>query len=621
MLQRTLQDFGRNRIRRDDTEQAKARYATRNAVNIPEIFPRVWRILDLATTPTVVRHALVVGSCFAEGFSWRIGKTFPGAGSDFLLFNNAGAMPAPPRPVAEYDFQVTVLPLRTVMPEGMFAGLRWNDQKAFAERLLWSEQKLTHMLETSHVLNAEHNLTTFISNFLCPQTNSMGRLLPYNDPRNPAWYVRRLNDIVAEFCATRPNTYLLTADELASHIGRRHLQDDIVVINSHGAYIADWDVQFDKDRLHPPKPLKEEIDLRVDDFIEGLWVDVRAMVRSLRQQDSVKIVICDLDDTLWRGVLAEEVETRPAVIEGWPLGVIEALCFLQRRGVLLAIASKNSEERIRDLWTSIINNRLPLSSFASIKINWNSKVENVDAILREVNLLPRNALFIDDNPAERSLIQEAFPEIRTLGADLYSVRRILMWAPELQAAEITDKSARRTEMIQSQIEREKTRTTMSREEFLESLNVRVEQFSIRNIRHPRFARAFELINKSNQFNTTGRRWSQEQVERHFEAGGSFEAFRVEDRFTDYGLVAVAILAANRLEQFVMSCRVIGLDVELAAIGSLARTTLTDYHELTANFARLSRTSFAGISTLAADSASMERSGGFQVKRRFRKPTM
>jgi FkbH-like protein len=540
--------------------------------------------LDLAVTQTIVRRALVVGSCFAEGFSWSIGKIFPGAEADFLLFNNVGEVPAPPRPVADYDFQVTVLPLRTVMPQGIFAGLHWNDQQAFAERLLWSEQTLRHMLEASHSLNAKHNLTTFISSFLCPQSNSMGRLLRYNDPRNPAWFVRRLNDIVAEFCAARPNTYLLNADELASHIGRRHVQDDIVMINSHGAYIDDWDVRFDQDRLHPPKPLKVDLDLRVDEFIDGLWADVRAMLRSLGQQDSVKIVICDLDDTLWRGVLAEEAEIRHEIIAGWPLGVIEALSFLERRGVLLAIASKNSEERIRDLWPRVISNRLPLSSFASIKINWNSKVENVDAILREVNLLPRNTLFIDDNPAERSLIQEAFPEIRTLGADLYSIRRILMWAPELQAAEITDESARRTEMIQGQIEREKTRTTMSREEFLESLNVRVEQFSIRNIRHPRFARAFELINKSNQFNTTGLRWSQEQVERHFDAGGSFEAFHVEDRFTDYGLVAVAILTANRLEQFVMSCRVIGLDVELAAIGSLARATLADYDELTANLA-------------------------------------
>ena len=539
--------------------------------------------LDLALTQTILRRALVVGSCFAEGFSWAIGKTFPGAEADFLLFNNASEIPSPPRPVAEYDFQVTVLPLRTVMPQGLFAGLGWNDQKAFAERLRWSEQMLSHMLQVSHNLNAEHNLTTFISNFLCPQSHSMGRLLPYNDPRNPAWFVRRLNDIVAEFCAARPNAYLLNADELAGHIGRCHLQDDIVMTNSHGAYIDDWDLGFDQDRLDPPKPLREDMDLRTDDFIDGLWADVRAMVRSLRQQDSVKIVICDLDDTLWRGVLAEEAEIRPEIIEGWPLGVIEALSFLKRRGVLLAIASKNSEERIRDLWASVIGNRLPLSSFATIKINWNSKAENIDAILREVNLLPRNALFIDDNPAERSLVQEAFPEIRTLGADLYSVRRILMWAPELQAGEITEESARRTEMIQSQIERERTRTTMSREEFLESLNVRVEQFSIRNVRHPRFARAFELINKSNQFNTTGMRWSQEQVERYFEAGGSFEAFHVEDRFTDYGLVAVAILMANRLEQFVMSCRVIGLDVELAAIGSLAQSALGVYDEFTAGF--------------------------------------
>src|SRR5271165_2010176 len=141
MLQRTLRDFLQksDKALRHLTRRRRAMQDVRQPA-YRNLSPEFRAPLDLALTQTILRRALVVGSCFAEGFSWAIGKTFPGAEADFLLFNNASEIPSPPRPVAEYDFQVTVLPLRTVMPQGLFAGLGWNDQKAFAERLRWSEQ-------------------------------------------------------------------------------------------------------------------------------------------------------------------------------------------------------------------------------------------------------------------------------------------------------------------------------------------------------------------------------------------------------------------------------------------------------------------------------------------------
>lgn len=524
---------------------------------------------ELTVKSTEVKHVLVVGSCFSEGISHHIHRVLEGAHSDFLLYNFAGQLPeAPPRAIQEYAFQVVMLPLRTVMPESMFMNLSWDDRAGFEACLAHSERVLLQLLEGALAYNEKFGLTTFVGNFLCPQANSMGRLLPYNDPRNPAWYVRKLNDLIADYCTQRSNVYLLNIDEIACAIGRSSVQDDLIVTNSHGAFISDWDWEHDQKRLHPPKPLRDSLELRIDELILGLWSEMEAMYRTLRQQDSVKIVICDLDDTLWRGVVAEDGVESSALIEGWPLGLIEALTFLKRRGILLAIASRNDEERIRSLWAHTIGNRLPLDQFAVIKINWHPKSENVGSILREANLLACNALFIDDNPVERQNVLDAHPGIRTLGSDLYAIKRVLMWAPEMQVASVSAESAHRTEMIQAQVERERTREAMPRHEFLASLNVKLTRITISDASHSRFARAFELINKSNQFNTTGKRWTHEEATQLFACGGRFEAFEVVDKFTEYGLVGVAILNADLIVQYVMSCRVLGLDAEGAFMAEL-----------------------------------------------------
>ena len=113
---------------------------------------------------------------------------------------------------------------------------------------------------------------------------------------------------------------------------------------------------------------------------------------------------------------------------------------------------------------------------------------------------------------------------------------------------------------------------MSRTEFLVSLEIKVSIVRIMDTRHAGFARCLELINKSNQFNTTGRRWTMEDCAAFFALGGRFHAFEVRDRFAAYGIVGVAILLDATIKQFVMSCRVLGLDVETAVIAWIANNS-------------------------------------------------
>jgi FkbH-like protein len=161
--------------------------------------------------------------------------------------------------------------------------------------------------------------------------------------------------------------------------------------------------------------------------------------------------------------------------------------------------------------------------------------------------------------------------MRIIGGNAFHTRRILLLAPELQVAAITEESAARTAMVQSQILREAERATVSMEDFAREQNVQITLAPIRSCDQPKFARALELINKTNQFNTTGRRWTSEACATFFAEGGFFAVYDVQDRYTPYGLVGVAIVAENHILQWVMSCRVIGLGVERAVLHALVNT--------------------------------------------------
>jgi FkbH-like protein len=410
--------------------------------------------------------------------------------------------------------------------------------------------------------------------------------MPYNDLRNFAFFVDKLNEYLVSLVDDYQNAFILDMNSIVKTFGSKYFQDEILWQYNHGAALGDNDHEQDQARLHPPEPISSTFELRGGDVIEALWEEVRAIYRTANGIGAVKLVIVDIDDTIWRGVAAEQDEPNPASLEGWPLGLAEALLYLKQRGIVLGIVSKNDEARIRDIWDKMWQNRLRLDDFAAVQINWNQKSENVAAILKAVNVLPDSVVFIDDNPVERFNVESAFPGIRTLGGSLYDIRRILLWAPETQSRQISDESARRHAMIKAQVERESARGQLDRGAFLASLEVKFEEISIRDSRHPRFDRAFELLNKTNQFNTTGQRWAMDEITKAFEQGLEIFAFSVTDRFTDYGLVGMALVRSGVIEQFVMSCRVIGLDVELECISRLKgrySSLRARYHDTGKNF--------------------------------------
>ncbi len=520
----------------------------------------------LSVAPVPLTRLAFIGSCHLT--IWGFHRANPsGVPVDVINTNNA-SRPPPYDPNKHYDFQVAQIALVSLIT-GKQLAIQTSQAAATYEKLFaLACRRMEYQLDILLAWNASHGLLTFVANFLTPQANPVGRLFPRFDLRNPEYFISRLNEHLESNIIRRKNAYILDLDRISASIGRRYIQDDLVYSTYHNTNLDQG--QTVTNRMEPLARMGEHFDLLPRHVYPSMvWAELIAMHRVVCQADAVKAVVLDLDDTLWNGISGDIPDVGPWMRTGWPSGLAEALHYLKRRGILLAIISKNDEGRIRDIWNKIFDRNLSLTDFAAVRINWRPKAENMADILAGMNILPRSVVFVDDNPVERSAMKSAYPDMRILGRHPYYLRQTLLWASETQVASVTAESSNRTAMIQRQFEREDRRASMSREEFLQSASPTVSLSVIDGTEHPQFARALELINKTNQFNTTGRRWRHEDCQRFLGNGGRFHVFDVEDNFAGhYGLVGVVLVSGASIEQWVMSCRVLGLGVEEAVMGTI-----------------------------------------------------
>ncbi|MBT8595651.1 HAD-IIIC family phosphatase [Polynucleobacter paneuropaeus] len=512
------------------------------------------------------KKILLIGSCQLGQFGIDNNKNFSNE-CDFILHNNAGELQDIDGSVAaEYDFQVIQIGLRFLTPDSLFWKLSYGDLKGHEEAFELVCKKLDLYLSKVMKHNMVHGLLTFVTNFLVPQKNPMGDLLPKYDLRNPAYFIQRMNEYLESNLKKYKNAFMLDIDGLSSIFGKRYVQDDSMQWLSHGALMPGY--HEDRSRLEIALPLNDHFENKTSEFRKIVQEQIIALYKVAHQKDQVKLVVVDLDDSLWRGIIGEIDDPNASLVEGWPLGVVEALAYLKKRGVMLAIISKNDDEYIRKVWPKIFYDRLNLNDFAMTMINYEPKAVNMTSILQSVNVLPSSVVYIDDNPVERESIKKAFPGIRVLPRFHYFWRKILLWSPETQPRELTSEALRKTEMMQAQVARESLKGQLTREEFLRSLQVKLNFFEVGGSEDLKYPRVFELLNKTNQFNTNGKRWTPEEVAKGFATGLKIYAFDVNDNFTDYGLVGVILCSGPEILQMVMSCRVAGLDVEIAAIAKL-----------------------------------------------------
>jgi FkbH-like protein len=265
----------------------------------------------------------------------------------------------------------------------------------------------------------------------------------------------------------------------------------------------------------------------------------------------IKVLVWDLDHTLWNGTLIEgdKVEPKP--------GVVELLETLDQRGLLHSIASKNDHEdgmaRLKELGLD--------HYFLYPQISWNAKSAGIEQIAKDINIGLDAVAFIDDQPFEREEVSHVLPDVMTLDAtELDSIAG----RPEFMPRFITDESAIRRKMYQADVARNQAEDGFvgPQEDFLAGLQMR---FTIQPAREEDLKRAEELTVRTNQLNSTGYTYSYDELDAFRKSDDHLLLVAdLVDKYGTYGKIGLALIEKGnevwRLRLLLMSCRVMARGV-------------------------------------------------------------
>jgi len=301
-----------------------------------------------------------------------------------------------------------------------------------------------------------------------------------------------------------------------------------------------------------------------------------AMVKSAYGR-SKKCLVLDLDNTLWGGVIGDDGMQGLLLGRDNPTGEAfqdfqRYVKELQRRGVLLAVCSKNEAETAAQGF-SHPDSILKLEDFSAFKANWNPKPDNIREIAFELNIGLDSFVFLDDNPAERALVAAQLPEVAVpdVGSDVTRFAEVLDQERYFEVNQIVKEDLRRGSYYGANVQRNVSQGRFQDYgEFLDSLEMVAEIAPFVPVYLERIA---QLINKTNQFNLTTRRYTGAEVAAIAEDPRCLTLYgRLNDRFGDNGLVSVLVghMSAETLEidVWLMSCRVLKREMELAMFDAL-----------------------------------------------------
>ena len=307
--------------------------------------------------------------------------------------------------------------------------------------------------------------------------------------------------------------------------------------------------------------------------------EVTHLILSLKRAPK-KVLVLDLDNTLWGGVVADDglegIELGDTSPRGEAFKAFQKyVASLKQRGVLLAVCSKNDLDKAQEPFQKHPDMVLKLEDIVSFKANWEPKSENIRAMAPELNLGLDSFVFVDDNPAEIEIVRQFAPEVTTilLGPDPSEYVGQLADSRLFEPRNITSEDAERTGQYRSDAQRKALESSVTdMAAYLESLQMEAVISEFAPVDVPRLS---QLINKSNQFNLTMRRRSEAEViavmnDKKF-IGYSV---RLKDRFGDHGLISIVIGEkagdAMKVDTWLMSCRVLKRGVEEETLNELVR---------------------------------------------------
>lgn len=304
------------------------------------------------------------------------------------------------------------------------------------------------------------------------------------------------------------------------------------------------------------------------------------ILRKAMLQDRVakKVLLLDLDNTLWGG-LAGEHDITPITLADDHGGLAyknlqRVIWQMNQQGVLLGIVSKNNEEDAMELIRNHPHMVLREECFVAKRINWQPKHENILEIAKELNLGTDSFVFWDDNPTERELVKEMLPEVVVpdfpAKKEELAPAMVQIYKDYFEKSTITKEDLEKTKQYADNSKRmELQNKTASFEDYLRQLQMKMEMVNPAD----NLERLVQLVNKTNQFNLTTKRYTTEEMQEALvDEQKRVFLFRSSDRFGDNGIVSAAIVDVSKdvpfVEELVMSCRVMGKNLEYAIVEAI-----------------------------------------------------
>jgi FkbH-like protein len=351
-----------------------------------------------------------------------------------------------------------------------------------------------------------------------------------------------------------------------------------------------WQSSLDRPAYDPRMYAVAKI-LYSQKLFEKAASEMKAVLRGSLGQGK-KVVVCDLDNTLWGGVVGDDGAQNLKLGAPDPVGECfhafqMALKGLRSRGILLAISSKNDETFALSVIEDHPAMALRKSDFVAWRINWKDKAENLLGLAEELNLGLDSFVFLDDSPQERDQVRQLLPQVYTpdLPTSPSELAPFLSSLNCFETSSLGREDLERTDMYQAERGRKQALDVSGDvENWLGSLQIEVHAAPLRR---ESLARAAQLLNKTNQFNLTLRRLDEKSFwDWATEPCNAAYTFHVSDRFGDFGLTGLASLSLAgseaRIVDFVMSCRVMGKKVEEALLGyTLAQARAAGAHRIMA----------------------------------------
>lgn len=397
------------------------------------------------------------------------------------------------------------------------------------------------------------NVRIIQGNFVIPPVRSLGNL-EYQEAYSFNSFLKAVNEMLVKEKPT--NVTIVDLDSLSSNIGKYN-----------------W---FDY-----PSYFLNKAAVRLEYMPEVVMCFVR-QIKAL-QGNTRKCMVLDLDNTLWGGVIGDDgcdgIQIDPNNAIGEAYRFFQSYCReLCKRGVILAICSKNDEAIAKEPFERNENMILQLDDISCFVANWENKADNLRKIANELNIGIDSLVFFDDNPAERKIINQFLPEVHVVDVPEDPALYVLQMEKEqpFEWLQITKEDLERTRSYGNNQKRQQLQDSfVNYDEYLKALAMKGR---VGRVGQEEIARFTQLINKSNQFNLRTIRYSEADIQKLTEDDNTCCLFgKLADQYSNYGIISCVILRKEDdtcfIDTWVMSCRVLKRGVEYMMYEHIIKSAL------------------------------------------------